>query len=55
MEKLEALIKLDKLEVLIKLDKLEVFIKLDKLEVPLSTLKVPYKPTKPTKTAVKHS
>ena len=37
----------------IKLDKLEAPAKLDKLETPLLTLEVPYKPTKPTKPAIK--
>jgi hypothetical protein len=37
----------------IKLDKLEVPAELDKLEAPLPTLEVPYKPTKPTKPAIK--
>ena len=37
----------------IKLDKLEVTIKLDKIEVPLPILKVPCKPTKPAKPAIK--
>ena len=48
-------IKLEELEVLIKLNKLEVLIKLDKLKVLLLTLKVLYKPIKPTKTAIKYS
>ena len=39
----------------VKLDKLEAPAELDELEAPLSTLEVPYKPTKPTKPAVKRS
>ena len=38
----------------IKLDKLEAPTKLDKLEAPLPTLEVPRKPTKPTKSTIKH-
>ena len=37
----------------IKLKELKVLIKPNKLEAPLFTLEVPYKPTKPTKTAIK--
>ena len=48
-------IKLDKLEVLTKLDKLETPTKLNKLEVFLPTLKVPQKPIKTIKPAVKRS
>ena len=48
-------IKLKKLKALVKLDKLKAFIKLNKLEALLLTLKVPYKPTKPTKTIIKCS
>ena len=46
-------VKLDKLKVPAKLDKLEIFTKLNKLKALLPTLKVPQKPTKTTKPAVK--
>ena len=48
LDELEATIKLNKLEATAKLDKLVVTAKLDKLEAPLLTIRVPYKPTKPT-------
>ena len=48
-------IKLNKPEVPAELDKLEIPTKLNKLEVPLLTLKVPQKPTKTTKPAIKYS
>ena len=46
-------VKPDELEAPAELDKLEVPAKLDELEVLLPTLEVLYKPTKPTKTAIK--
>ena len=55
LDKLKAPTKLEELEAPVKPDELEAPAKLDKLEVPLPTLEVPYKPTKPTKTAVKRS
>ena len=41
------------MKVTTKLNELKVTAKLNKLKVLLPTLKVPCKPTKPTKTAVK--
>ena len=48
-------IKLDELEATAKPDEPEVTAKLDELEAPLSTLKIPQKPTKLAKPAIKYS
>ena len=54
-DELEVTAELDKLKVTAELDKLKAPAKSNKLEVLLPTLKVPQKPTKPIKPAIKRS